>query len=178
MAKSRLILLHPRHFLAISAHRWSFPSHLATTQLNHGRGCDLTRKKPCNKQVKARKTSEQRQHWNVIKQRLHYVGTGPFEMPEGAEYSITYLNDGKSRNITKHIDIFRQVIRILQSIRSAVVTCYNFTHFFVNSTLLAISYKVRQTYTSVSIVCPSCIGPILQRLNCQIVTKHRMKICH
>jgi hypothetical protein len=73
-------------------------------------------------------------------------------MPEGAEYSITFLDDGKSRNITKHIDIFRRVIRILQSIRSAVVTCKRFTHFFVNSSLLAIPYKVRQIYTGMSIM--------------------------
>lgn len=40
--ESHLILIHPRHLLAISAHRWSFPSHLATTQPNHGLGCDQT----------------------------------------------------------------------------------------------------------------------------------------
>jgi hypothetical protein len=68
---------------------------------------------------------------------------GPFEMPEGAEYSITFPNDRKSRNIMKHIDIFRQVIQVLQLVRSSVMRVMNrcnFTHFFVNSTLLAISY--------------------------------------
>jgi hypothetical protein len=76
-------------------------------------------------------------------------------MPERAEYSITFLNDRKSRNIMKLIDIFRQVIQVLQSVRSAVVrvmTGCNFTHFFVNSTLLAISYKIRQAYTGVSLL--------------------------
>jgi hypothetical protein len=71
---------------------------------------------------------------------------GPFEVPEGAEYSTTFPNDGKSRELMKHIDIFRRVIQVLQLVR--VMNRSNFTHFFMNCSLLAISCKLCLPYVS------------------------------